>query len=227
MRYGYFIITFYCLLLNEETSKAKGLLILNGHSSHHFSPPSPFMPCHAFSLPSLPLSPFIHPIARWMCHKPCFSKLGMHGKHQGPIPRNWFCGAAPRKLHLMSTVGTRVSGLRTTLEVTLLKTRRDRRRSLPLKSSRFSGNRQTGYVMQYWQKPMEPWGSGEGDQHCWLVRKGSIHSVLWKEYVPWVSVHQSVNCENIRLKPENLFINHTWILLLICILKMRKVYFLD
>lgn len=74
---------------------------------------------------------------------------------------------------------------------------------------------------------MELWGSGEGEQHCWLVRKGSIHSVLCKECVPWVSVHQSVNCENIRLKPENLFINHTWILLSICILKMRKVYFLE
>lgn len=168
MRYRYFITTFYCLLLNEERSKAKGLLILNGHSSYHFSPPSPFMPCHAFSLLSLPLSSFIHPIDRWMCHKPCFSKLGMHGKHQGPIPRNWFCVAAPRKLHLMSTVGTSVSGLRTTLEETLPKIRRDRRRSLPLKSSRFSGSRQTGYVMQYGKNQ---WRCGAGGRGSTLLAR--------------------------------------------------------
>lgn len=130
------------------------------------------MPCHAFSPPSLPLSSFIQPIDRWMCHKPCFSKLGMHGKHQGAIPRNWFCGAAPRELHLMSTVGTRVSGLRTTLEETLLKIWRNRRWSLPLKSSRFSGGRQIGYVMQYGKNQWSCGAAGRGSNTAGSLGRG-------------------------------------------------------
>lgn len=35
------------------------------------------------------------------------------------------------------------------------------------------------------------------------------------------SLPQAVNFENIPLKPENLFINHTWLPLLICVLKIR------
>lgn len=52
-------------------------------------------------------------------------------------------------------------------------------------------------------------------------------SVRWEKHVPGVLFHPSVNLENISLKPENLFINHAWVLLFICILKMREVYFLN
>lgn len=165
MSYEYFITAFYCVLLDEERSKAKGPLILNGHSGRQFSPPAPFMSCHAFTLPSLPLSSFIHPTDRWIRHKPCFSKFGMHGEHLSPIRRNWSCGAGPRKLHLMSTVGTSVSGLRTSLEEALLIIQRDRRRFLPLKSPRFSGSRQTGYVMRYGKNCNGAVHGGGGNQH--------------------------------------------------------------
>lgn len=63
---------------------------------------------------------------------------------------------------------------------------------------------------------------GEGEINTGgRVREGPTHSVLWEEYVPGVSFHQTVNFENIPLKPETLFINHTWLLLLICLLTIR------
>lgn len=144
MRQGYFITTFSCLLLDGDRRKAKGLLILNGLSSHQVSPPSPFKSCLAFSLPPLPLLSFILPIDRWMCDKPLLLNIWNAWGASGPHSQRLLYGgrAGPRKLHLMSTVGGSVSGMRTTLEEALLKILKDRRPSLSLKSPRFGGSRQ-------------------------------------------------------------------------------------
>lgn len=127
----------------QREVRQKDSLILSSHHGQQSSPPAPLRPCHAFSLPSLPLSSLTPPAGRQTCHELVLSDFGMHGDTWTPFPEAlilWVRGE-PRTLHVMSTVGASVGSLRTTLEEALLEILRDKRCCLSKRSPRGSGSR--------------------------------------------------------------------------------------